>query len=215
MIAVFAKLLSMKRIAMALLLSVTALCNTFGAGVTSKPESFSELQSAIETVLKETKTPGAAVVIVSREKVDWLAGIGKADVAANKPVTDETLFRIGSSSKAFAALAALQLQEEGRLRLTDTVKLRDLTPPTLPPAASVPIELQQHYGGYYELISPREQWLYPFVRLLNIKRLSFTPDGLHRHPRPSSRAMGTRVGAIVSPGGPIGRHPGLAARCRW
>ena len=56
--------------------------------------------------------------------------------------------------------------------------VRDLTPPTLPPAASVPIELQQHYGGYYELISPREQWLFPFVRLLNIKRLSFTPDGL-------------------------------------
>jgi len=72
--------------------------------------------------LKETKTPGAAVVIVSREKVDWLAGIGKADVAANKPVTDETLFRIGSTSKAFAALAALQLQEEGRLKLTDIVK---------------------------------------------------------------------------------------------
>jgi len=50
MIAAFAKLISMKRIAIELLLSVTALCNTFGAEVTSKPKSLSELQSAIETV---------------------------------------------------------------------------------------------------------------------------------------------------------------------
>jgi CubicO group peptidase (beta-lactamase class C family) len=122
MITALARLISMKRIAIALLLSVVALCDTFGAEVTGEPKSFSELQSAIETVLKETKTPGAAVVIVSRDKVDWIAGIGKADVAANKPVTAETLFRIGSISKSFAALAALKLQEEGKLKLSDTVK---------------------------------------------------------------------------------------------
>ncbi len=34
----------------------------------------------------------------------------------------DTLFRIGSVSKAFAALAALQLQEEGKFKLTDTVR---------------------------------------------------------------------------------------------
>ena len=74
-----------------------------------------------EDFLKETKTPGAGIALVSRDKVEWVAGIGKADVAANKPATAETLFRIGSTSKAFAALAALQLQEQGKLKLTDTV----------------------------------------------------------------------------------------------
>jgi CubicO group peptidase (beta-lactamase class C family) len=111
-----------KRIATALLLLVTALCNTFGADTKNGPKSIPELQTAIETVLKETKTPGAAIAIVSRDKVEWMAGIGKADVAANQPVTADTLFRIGSVSKAFAALAALQLQEEGKLKLTDTVR---------------------------------------------------------------------------------------------
>ena len=38
------------------------------------------------------------------------------------PLTAETLFRIGSVSKSFAALAALKLQEEGKLKLTDTVR---------------------------------------------------------------------------------------------
>jgi len=77
---------------------------------------------AIESVLKETKTPGASVAVVSRYSNDWLAGIGQADVAANQPVTPDTLFRLGSVSKGFVALAALQLQEAGKLKLTDTVR---------------------------------------------------------------------------------------------
>src|SRR6266513_4827356 len=119
---ILAMALTLNRIAAALLLSVTTTCPALGADDTSGPKSIPELQMRIETVLQETKTPGAAIAIVSRDKVQWVAGIGKADVAANKPVTAETLFRIGSVSKGFAALAALKLQEEGKLKLTDTVK---------------------------------------------------------------------------------------------
>lgn len=87
----------------ALLLAATWL--SLAADRKSEPKSIPELQAAIEAVLKETKTPGAAVAIVSSDKVEWMAGIGKANVAANKPVTANTLFRIGSVSKSFAALA--------------------------------------------------------------------------------------------------------------
>src|SRR5262245_44054416 len=80
------------------------------------PKSIPELKSRIEAVLKETHTPGAGIGIVSRDEVQWVAGIGQADVAANKPADADTLFRIGSVTKAFAALAALQLQEQGKLQ---------------------------------------------------------------------------------------------------
>ena len=90
--------------------------------VNTGPKSIPELQAAIETILKDTRTPGAAIAIVSRNQTEWVAGIGKADLAANQPVTTNTLFRLGSISKSFAAIAALQLQEEGRLKLSDTVK---------------------------------------------------------------------------------------------
>jgi len=86
------------------------------------PKSIPELQAAIEAILKDTRTPGAAIAIVSRNQAEWVAGIGKADVAANQPVTTNTLFRLGSVSKTFAAIAALQLQEAGKLKLSDTVK---------------------------------------------------------------------------------------------
>jgi len=93
-----------------------------GAETNGQPHTIPDLQKAIESVLKETKTPGAAIVIVSRDKTEWLAGLGKADVAADRPVTADTLFRLGSISKGFVALAALQLSEAGKLKLTDTVR---------------------------------------------------------------------------------------------
>jgi CubicO group peptidase (beta-lactamase class C family) len=144
-----------KRIATVGMLSLAALCNTFGAESQSGPKSISELRTAIETILKATRTPGAAIAIVSRDKVEWMAGIGKADVAADKPVTTETLFRIASTSKAFAALAALKLQEEGKLKLTDTV--RQWVPEvafTNPWEASDPVRLvhlMEHTTGFDEM----------------------------------------------------------------
>src|ERR1017187_3208843 len=67
--------------------------------VNTGPKSIPELQAAIEAILKDTRTPGAAIAIVSRNQAEWVAGIGKADVAANRPVTADTLFRLGSISK--------------------------------------------------------------------------------------------------------------------
>jgi CubicO group peptidase (beta-lactamase class C family) len=93
-----------------------------GGETNSGPHSIPELQKAIESILKETKTPGAAIAIITTNQIEWLAGIGKADVAANLPATPDTLFRLGSVSKSFVAVAALQLQEAGKLKLTDPVR---------------------------------------------------------------------------------------------
>jgi CubicO group peptidase (beta-lactamase class C family) len=88
------------------------------------PRNLNELEQNIRKILAETKTPGVGVSIVTRDKVIWTTGIGKADVAANKDATADTLFRIGSVSKSFASLSVLKLQEEGRLSLQDTVRSR-------------------------------------------------------------------------------------------
>jgi CubicO group peptidase (beta-lactamase class C family) len=122
MIASLANLPSIERVAAVMVSSVVALCTASEQQREQKPTTIAGLRNAIDAVLQETRTPGAAIAIVSRDKVEWMAGIGKADVAANKLVTAKTLFRIGSISKSFAALAALKLQEEGKLKLSDTVK---------------------------------------------------------------------------------------------
>jgi CubicO group peptidase (beta-lactamase class C family) len=89
---------------------------------TPKPaQSIPELQQQLEKILKDTHTPGMSVAIVHREAPEWIAGLGKADVAADRATTPETPFRIGSTSKAFAALSILKLANECKLSLEDPV----------------------------------------------------------------------------------------------
>lgn len=85
------------------------------------PRDPAELEQQIRKILADNKVPGTAVVIADRNGIVWLAGIGKSDVAENKDATPDTLFRIGSISKTFVALAALKLQSEGKLDLNAPV----------------------------------------------------------------------------------------------
>src|SRR6266536_4337926 len=86
------------------------------------PSTIPELESRIRSVLARTHTPAAGIALVTRDSVLWVAGIGKADVASGRDATAETLFRIGSTSKAFGSLLVLMLQQEGKLRLDDPVR---------------------------------------------------------------------------------------------
>jgi CubicO group peptidase (beta-lactamase class C family) len=88
------------------------------------PHSVAELEQRIRAILEETHTPGVGAALVTKDEVPWVAGIGKADVAADKDVTTDTLFRVGSISKSFASLAVLKLQEEGKLHLEDRIRER-------------------------------------------------------------------------------------------
>lgn len=85
------------------------------------PKDLPELRSALAKILADSKTPGMALAIVDRDHVLTAEGIGLADVATRTPATADTMFRIGSTSKAFVALAALKLQREGKLDLTATL----------------------------------------------------------------------------------------------
>ncbi|HTB83196.1 MAG TPA: serine hydrolase domain-containing protein [Candidatus Sulfotelmatobacter sp.] len=138
-----------------LLVLAASLCHASASESNSVPKSIPDLQTEIESVLQETKTPGAAIAIVSRDRVEWLAGIGKADVAANRPVTTNTLFRLGSISKSVVAVAALQLQEQGKLKLTDTMRqwLPDV-PFANPWEATNPVRLVhllEHTSGFDDM----------------------------------------------------------------
>ena len=86
------------------------------------PHSINELQQQLEQTLKDTRTPGMSVAIVHRDGPEWVAGLGLADVAAGRSATPDTLFRIGSVSKSFAALSILILVNQGKLSLNDPVR---------------------------------------------------------------------------------------------
>jgi CubicO group peptidase (beta-lactamase class C family) len=98
----------------------------FAAEETEKPfapaNDVAELQERLRGILKAQKVPGMAVTIANRAGIVWTAGLGTADVATGRPVTPETLFRIQSISKTFAALAVLKLVEQGKISLDAPVR---------------------------------------------------------------------------------------------
>src|SRR5439155_14236946 len=105
------------------------LCVSLGLAADKKEEekpkpaqSIPELQQQLEKILKDTHTPGVSVAIVHRDGPEWINGLGTADVASGRANTADTLFRIGSTSKAFAALSILMLADQGKLSLDDPVR---------------------------------------------------------------------------------------------
>jgi len=90
------------------------------------PKTLEELQKAMKGVVEKEHVTGAGVALVSNGQLFWCGGIGKADLAANRDVTCDTEFRVGSISKTFVALALLKLQEDGRINLYS--RLQDVAP---------------------------------------------------------------------------------------
>ena len=84
-------------------------------------QSIPELQQQLTKILADSHTPGVSIAIVHRDGPEWVTALGKADVAANREATAWTLFRIGSTSKAFASLSILKLVREGKLSLEDPI----------------------------------------------------------------------------------------------
>jgi len=90
---------------------------------TPKPaQSVPELRQQLEKILADTHTLGVSVAIVHRDGPEWIAGLGKSNLASNQATGPETLFRIGSTSKAFVSLSILKLVREGKLSMQDPVR---------------------------------------------------------------------------------------------
>ena len=66
--------------------------------------------------------PGVAVGVVERGHLSFARGFGYRDVEKHLPVTPDTLFPLGSCSKAFTATAVALLADEGRIALDTPVR---------------------------------------------------------------------------------------------
>ncbi|MCL6455147.1 MAG: serine hydrolase [Alicyclobacillus sp.] len=66
-------------------------------------------------VLADWNVAGAAVAVVQGDQVVYAEGFGYRDVEAQREVTPETVFAIGSASKAFTSLSVALMVDEGKL----------------------------------------------------------------------------------------------------
>lgn len=75
----------------------------------------------VAQAMEKNQIPGVAVAIVLNGQID-LFNYGLSNIEQKKPVTDSTIFEIGSVSKTFTASLATYAEAEGKLHLTDTVE---------------------------------------------------------------------------------------------
>jgi len=116
-----------------------------------------ELKARVEEILNRRPAVGLAVGVVRNGRLEFFYGHGVGDIALGTPVTENTVFRIGSITKTFTAIAVLQLWERG---------LVDLDAPA------------NDYLRAYRLMPAKESWRPATVRHL-LTHTAGVPEWVH------------------------------------
>jgi CubicO group peptidase (beta-lactamase class C family) len=136
----------------ALLLIVPALASA--QPVTPKvATAIPEIDRIFAAFQAETHAPGLVYGIVQDGRLVHVKALGVQDMEARRPVTADSLFRIASMSKAFTALAILNLRDAGKLSLdapaeTYVPEMRGWTYPTADSHRIRVRDLLNHSAGF-------------------------------------------------------------------
>ena len=96
--------------------------------------------------------------MVRNGRLEFFSSHGVADAASNTPVTQDTVFRIGSITKTFTAVAVLQLSEQGLVDLdapaNDYLRAYRLIPAKAGHRPATVRQLLTHTAGLPQLVHP-------------------------------------------------------------
>ena len=105
------------------LLILLLRCCGLNALAQAPPRSqFDTLTKRINTILKQEKTPGVQVLVFTKDSLLYKHNVGVMNLKTKAPVTDQTMFRLGSITKSFVAVSALMLIEKKQLAFSDELK---------------------------------------------------------------------------------------------
>jgi CubicO group peptidase (beta-lactamase class C family) len=104
-----------------LILCLLLLWQTTAYAQTSTPEPLKNIDSYIETAMKDWQIPGLAIAVVKDDKIVYAKGFGVREIGKSETVNEQTIFPIASATKAFTAAALGILADEGKLKIDDKV----------------------------------------------------------------------------------------------
>ena len=81
-----------------------------------------EIDSTYTTLLKRNKVTGTSIAIVDNGEIVYATGYGFSDLENKRKADANTIYGIGSITKTFTALSIMQLQEQEKLRVTNSIK---------------------------------------------------------------------------------------------
>ncbi|MCG8563636.1 MAG: beta-lactamase family protein, partial [Desulfobacterales bacterium] len=111
----------MRHICLVLILCLVCICQVAVAGERNRTLIPEKYDAYLNTLVQEGTGPGLAAAVILDGKLVLLKGYGTRRMGSGRPVTPDTLFRIGSVSKGFASVLTALLVEDGSLDWSDPV----------------------------------------------------------------------------------------------
>jgi CubicO group peptidase (beta-lactamase class C family) len=90
-------------------------------GAHFNPQKLERVSDYLRDQVAQGKIPGAILLIQQHGKPVYHEFFGVRDVATKQPMTDDTIFRLFSMTKPITSVVAMQLIEQGKLKLDDPV----------------------------------------------------------------------------------------------
>ncbi|GAC1476780.1 MAG: hypothetical protein NVS1B4_18270 [Gemmatimonadaceae bacterium] len=94
---------------------------TLGAQQPDIPAMCASVDSIVTSLRTDRRVPGLSVLIAYGDKPALLKSYGVADLDDDAPATAQTIYAVASITKEFTAATILQLRNERRWSLDDTV----------------------------------------------------------------------------------------------
>ena len=88
---------------------------------TISPQNLAYLDEHLQRYISSGRLTGTLTVIYHKDQIAHWSAQGLRDRERNKPITDDTIFRIYSMTKPIASVALMQLYERGLFQLDDPV----------------------------------------------------------------------------------------------
>ena len=144
------------------LIVLSTLTLFLGACATTlqKPDQFTRgdytsteayISGLIEKNMNDRDITGLSIALVDDQKIVWARGFGYADVQNKVPASAATVYRLGSISKVFTAMATMQLAERHKLDIDQPLKtyLPDFSVETRFPGSGpiTPRNIMTHHSG--------------------------------------------------------------------
>lgn len=96
---------------------VTVFCLVLPGAFARPSFDTAQLDTFVKEMMRAYDVPGVGLAVVEDGEISYVRGYGVRDVTTGAPVTPDTLFAIGSTTKSFTALGVMLLVEEGRVDL--------------------------------------------------------------------------------------------------
>jgi CubicO group peptidase (beta-lactamase class C family) len=103
-------------------LAYLAIVLAFPSLATAQKPPAEAIRKALQRFVDEGQVSGLVALVGDADGVDAIEAIGKRDVAADRPIEPDTIFRIMSLTKPITAVAVMMLVDEGKVRLDDPVE---------------------------------------------------------------------------------------------